>query len=74
MCRSASRRKPLNGYRGIDKATGKKVFEPTGEKDKRGNIKTFRSKKLAETDDATTFSQITVARISRRFMLGIRIS
>jgi DNA-directed RNA polymerase specialized sigma24 family protein len=40
--------------RGIDKATGKKAFEPTGEKDKHGNIKTFRSKKLAETDDATT--------------------
>lgn len=38
----------------IDPATGKKVFVLTGEKDKHGNVKTFRSKKLAETDDATT--------------------
>jgi hypothetical protein len=53
-----AKRKPAKSSdtvtRGIDKATGKKVFEPTGETDKHGNIKKFRSKKLAETDDATT--------------------
>jgi hypothetical protein len=38
----------------IEKATGKKVWEPTGEKDSRGNDRTFRSKKLAETEDAFT--------------------
>jgi hypothetical protein len=38
----------------IDNKTGKKVYVLTGEKDKHGNVKTFRSKKLAETDDAFT--------------------
>jgi hypothetical protein len=38
----------------IDNKTGKKVYVYTGEKDKHGNDRTFRSKKLAETDDATT--------------------
>jgi hypothetical protein len=38
----------------VDRKTGRKVYEPTGEVDKRGNVKTFRSKKLAETDDAFT--------------------
>jgi hypothetical protein len=50
------KRKPRPASEGgpIDKATGKKVFVRTGETDKRGNIKTFRSRKLAETDDAHT--------------------
>lgn len=38
----------------IDLATGEKRFVPTGERDKRGKLKTFRSKKLAETNDAFT--------------------
>lgn len=36
----------------IDNATGKRVYELTGEKDKHGNDRTFRSKKGAETEDA----------------------
>lgn len=40
--------------RGIDTRTGKRVWVETGERDKSGNVKTFRSKKLAETDDAYT--------------------
>jgi hypothetical protein len=38
----------------IDPATGRKMYTLTGEMDKHGNVKTFRSKKLAETDDAFT--------------------
>jgi len=39
----------------IDNRTGKKLYEPTGEINKRtGKDATFRSKKLAETDDAYT--------------------
>jgi hypothetical protein len=38
----------------IDRRTGKKVYELTGELDRQGNLKRFRSKKLAETDDAYT--------------------
>lgn len=38
----------------IDPASGKKMYVPTGETDKRGNIKKFQSKKLVETDDART--------------------
>lgn len=38
----------------IDNATGKKLFVKTGETDKHGNIKTFRSRHLAETEDAFT--------------------
>jgi hypothetical protein len=38
----------------VDNKTGKKVYDFTGETDKHGNTKTFRSKKLAETDDAFT--------------------
>lgn len=50
------KRKPRPAAEGgpIDKNTGKKVFVPTGEKDKHGNLKRFRSRKLAETDDAFT--------------------
>jgi hypothetical protein len=40
--------------RGIDKRTGERVWVPTGEVDSRGKLKTFRSKKLAETSDAYT--------------------
>jgi DNA-binding CsgD family transcriptional regulator len=36
----------------IDNQTGRKVYVKTGEKDARGKDRTFRSKKLAETDDA----------------------
>jgi len=37
----------------VDNRTGKKLYEPTGEVNKRtGQPATFRSKKLAETDDA----------------------
>ena len=36
----------------IDKDTGKKVFVPTGERTRSGDLATFRSKRLAETDDA----------------------
>lgn len=38
----------------VDNKTGKKVYVNTDERDQNGNIKTFRSKKLAETDDART--------------------
>lgn len=38
----------------IDNATGEKLFVPTGETDKHGNIKRFRSRRLAETTDAFT--------------------
>lgn len=38
----------------IDNKTGKKVFVDTGELDKHGNVKRFRSRRLAETDDAFT--------------------
>jgi hypothetical protein len=38
----------------VDNRTGKKVYELTGERNKKGELKTFRSKKLAETDDAFT--------------------
>lgn len=50
------KRKPRPAAEGgpIDRATGKKVFVPTGEKDRHGKEKTFRSKRLAETDDAFT--------------------
>jgi len=50
------KRKPRAAKEGgpIDVATGAKKFTPTGEVDKHGNVKTFRSKKLAETDDAFT--------------------
>jgi DNA-binding CsgD family transcriptional regulator len=40
----------------VDRKTGRKVFEPTNEVDRHGNPKTFRSKKLAETDDAFTLA------------------
>lgn len=47
----------------IDRATGKKVFVPTGEgfTNSKGQFvkKTFKSKKLAETDDANTLSSGT---------------
>ena len=47
----------------IDRATGKKVFVPTGETfvNSKGQVvkKTIRSKKLAETDDAHTLSSGT---------------
>lgn len=50
------KRKPRPAAEGgpIDRNTGKKAFVPTGETDKHGNLKTFRSRKLAETDDAFT--------------------
>lgn len=38
----------------IDPATGRRRYVETGEKDAQGNIRTFRSKQLAETDDAFT--------------------
>lgn len=38
----------------IDLTTGEKRYTPTGERNKRGELKTFRSKKLAETSDAFT--------------------
>jgi hypothetical protein len=49
-----NKRKPRSAKEGgpIDPVTGKKVFVPTGEVDRRGEHKTFRSKKLIETDDA----------------------
>jgi hypothetical protein len=52
----------------IDKATGRKVFEPTNESfiDRNGKlvVKTFRSTKLAETHDANTLSSgTTIERI-----------
>lgn len=47
----------------VDKATGKKVFEPTGETfvniDGKIVKKTVKSKRLAETDDASTLSSGT---------------
>lgn len=36
----------------VERATGRKIYDPTGEVDKRGKPKQFRSKKLAETTDA----------------------
>lgn len=50
------KRKPRPAAEGgpIDRATGKKMYVPTGEVDKHGNVKKFRSRKLAETDDAYT--------------------
>jgi len=38
----------------VDNRTGKKLWDPTGEKRKDGKDATFRSQKLAETDDAYT--------------------
>jgi DNA-binding CsgD family transcriptional regulator len=38
----------------LDLKTGEKRYTPTGERNKRGDIKTFRSKRLAETTDAFT--------------------
>lgn len=38
----------------IDVKTGEKVYEPTGELDKNGKPRTFRSRKLAEVKDART--------------------
>lgn len=58
-------RKPRSAAKGgpIDKATGRRVFEETGESyvDADGKLirKTFKSKKLAETDDAFTLSSGT---------------
>jgi DNA-binding CsgD family transcriptional regulator len=58
-------RKPRSAANGgpIDKATGKKMYEPTGETyvDKNGKlvVKSIKSKKLAETDDAHTLSSGT---------------
>jgi hypothetical protein len=50
------KRKPRPAKEGgpIDKATGKKVFVETGERRPDGTIAKFRSKRLAETDDAFT--------------------
>jgi hypothetical protein len=50
------RRKPRLQAEGgpIDLTTGEKRFTPTGERNKRGELKTFQSKKLAETTDAFT--------------------
>jgi predicted transcriptional regulator len=61
------KRKPRSAKEGgpIDLATGKKVFVRTGETDKRGNIKTFQSKKLVETDDAHTLISDVKAPIER---------
>jgi DNA-binding CsgD family transcriptional regulator/biotin operon repressor len=48
---------------GVDKATGKKMYVPTGAtyRDRQGRdvIKTFESRRLAETDDAHTLSSGT---------------
>lgn len=38
----------------IENKTGKKVYELTGERDKKGELKTFKSKKLVEAEDART--------------------
>jgi DNA-directed RNA polymerase specialized sigma24 family protein len=60
------RQKPQKMDKGgpVDKATGKKVFEPTNESyvNSKGKVipKTQRSKKLAETDDAHTLSSGTL--------------
>jgi len=50
------KRKPRPAKEGgpIDKKTGKKVFVETGERRPDGTIATFRSKRLAEADDAFT--------------------
>lgn len=59
-------RKPRSASKGgaIDKATGKRVFEETGDSfiDAEGRLvlKTLKSKRLAETDDANTLSSGTV--------------
>lgn len=58
-------RKPRSAAKGgpVDKATGKRVFEETGATfvNAQGKVvrKTIKSKKLAETDDATTLSSGT---------------
>lgn len=57
-------RKPRSAAKGgpVDKATGKKVFEPTGEtftKNGKSVVKTTKSVKLAETDNAHTLSSGT---------------
>lgn len=58
-------RKPRSAAKGgpVDRATGEKVFEPTGNTfvDKHGKtvVKTIQSKKLAETKDANTLSSGT---------------
>ena len=54
-------RKPRPASEGgpIDRTTGKKVFVPTGEVDSAGRPRTFKSKRLAETDDAHTLSSGT---------------
>lgn len=58
-------RKPRSAAKGgpVDKETGRKVFEPTGETyiNKKGErvLKTIKSEKLAETDDANTLSSGT---------------
>lgn len=43
----------------IDPETGKRVWKYTGERTKSGELKTFRSTQLAETDDASTLSSGT---------------
>lgn len=50
------KRKPRPAAEGgpIDRATGKKVFVETGQLKPDGDLARFRSKKLAETDDAYT--------------------
>jgi hypothetical protein len=59
------KRKPRPAKDGgpIDKKTGKKVFVETGERRPDGSIATFRSKRLAETDDA--FSLVSEGRGTR---------
>jgi hypothetical protein len=57
-------RKPRSAAKGgaVDKVTGKRVFEPTGNtftKDGKTVVKTIKSVKLAETDDANTLSSGT---------------
>jgi hypothetical protein len=47
----------------IDPVTGEKRYVPTGEVNKKGETKTFRSKKLAETPDA--FSLVSEGRGTR---------
>ena len=47
----------------IENRTGKKLYVPTGETDRHGKAKTFKSKKLAETDDA--FSLVSEGRGER---------
>lgn len=36
----------------VDNRTGKKLYEPTGKRKRDGSLATFKSQKLAETDDA----------------------